>query len=119
MVIPQARHRVCPAPSHGQSSDWRRTATALPARIPLYVTAILASTAVPGLFPPIRVGDNVSFEYEGVRRHGRVNRITKRATIKGAVDVSPDASGYAVFVTFDGVIGIQTVPAAEIEKVAS
>jgi len=55
----------------------------------------------------------------GVLKQGAIGTITKRATIKGAVDVSPDASGYAVFVTFDGVIGIQTVPAAEIEKVAS
>lgn len=29
----------------------------------------------------IRVGDRVSFEHEGVRRLGRVNRITKRATV--------------------------------------
>jgi hypothetical protein len=29
----------------------------------------------------VRVGDHVSFEIEGIRHHGRVNRITRRATV--------------------------------------
>ena len=29
----------------------------------------------------VRVGDHVSFEIDGIRHHGRVNRITRRATV--------------------------------------
>ncbi|MGE3820312.1 MAG: SprT-like family protein, partial [Isosphaeraceae bacterium] len=29
----------------------------------------------------IRTGDHVTFEYQGARRSGRVNRITRRATV--------------------------------------
>jgi hypothetical protein len=48
----------------------------------------------------IRVGDLVSFEHEGLRRVGRVNRITKRATVlvedAGGLPFS-DGRSYATF----------------------
>lgn len=68
---------------------------------------------------PFEAGDRVVLSRaRGMLKQGATGTVTKRATIKGAVEVSPDTSGHSVFVTFDGVIGIQTVPTAEIEKVA-
>ncbi len=48
----------------------------------------------------IRVGDLVAFEFEGVRRTGRVNRITKRATVlveDARGPVFTDGKRYATF----------------------
>ena len=69
---------------------------------------------------PYDAGDRVMLvRQRGMLKPGALGTITKRTTIKGAVEVSPDPSGHAVFVTFDGVIGIQTVPVVEVEKVAT
>jgi hypothetical protein len=48
----------------------------------------------------VRVGDRVSFEHEGVRRVGRVNRITRRATVlveDPAGEPYSDGKHYATF----------------------
>lgn len=69
--------------------------------------------------PLFDAGDRVALVRDrGVLKKGSVGTVTKHNTIRGDLSVSPDRSAHAVFVAFDGVIGMQTVPTAEIEKVA-
>jgi len=65
-------------------------------------------------------GDRVALVKDrGMLKKGAVGTVTKHNTIRGELAVSPDRSGHAVFVAFDGVIGMQTVPAGDLEKVPS
>ncbi len=70
--------------------------------------------------PLFDAGDRVALVRDrGMLKKGSVGTVTKYNTIRGDLSVSPDRSAHAVFVAFDGVIGMQTVPTADLEKVAS
>ena len=50
-------------------------------------------------------------------KKGATGTITTQATMKRQRSISPDASGNAMFVVFDGVIGTLTGPTNSLEKV--
>ncbi len=65
-------------------------------------------------------GDRVALVKDrGMLKKGAVGTVTKHNTIRGELAVSPDRSGHAVFVAFDGVIGMQTVPIGDLERAAA
>ena len=70
--------------------------------------------------PPFDAGDRVALRHDrqGLKR-GHLGTVTKRMTIRAGMSVSPDPSGHMVFVVFDEVIGMQSVPVEELEKAQS
>jgi len=70
--------------------------------------------------PSFEAGDRVALLRDrGGLKRGMLGTVTKRQTIRGGVNVSPDPSGHAVFVVFDNVIGMIPTPVEELEKAES
>jgi hypothetical protein len=68
---------------------------------------------------PLAAGDRVRLleDHSGLRK-GMVGTITCHRTIKRESAISPDLSGKAMFVVFDGVIGRMTIPTKSLEKLS-
>lgn len=65
-------------------------------------------------------GDRVELlrDRNGLKR-GMVGTVTKRQTLRGGMNVSPDLSGTQVFVVYDSVIGMIPTPVEELQKTNS
>ena len=65
-------------------------------------------------------GDRVRLlENRGGMKKGAVGTITAHSTIKRERHISPDASGEAMYVVFDGVVGLLTIPTKLLEKLSN
>ena len=64
-------------------------------------------------------GDRVHLleDHAGLKK-GAIGTITTQRTMKEQRSISPDASGDAMFVVFDGVIGTLTIPTNMLEKLS-
>ena len=66
---------------------------------------------------PFAAGDRVRLlEDRAGLKKGAIGTITTYPTIKHQRSISPDPSGDAMFVIFDGVIGTLTIPTNLLEK---
>jgi len=64
-------------------------------------------------------GDRVRLlEDHAGMKNGATGTITAQRTMKEQRSISPDASGGAMFVVFDGVIGTLTIPTNMLEKLS-
>jgi hypothetical protein len=69
---------------------------------------------------PLAAGDRVRLlEARGGLRAGVLGTIVHYGTIKGVRSISPDPSGEAMYVKFDGVIGMLTIPTNILQKISS
>jgi hypothetical protein len=75
------------------------------------------SASVGALFA---AGDRVELlcDRNGLKR-GMVGTVTRRQTLRGGRNVSPDRSGTQVFVVYDSVIGMIPTPVRELQKANS
>ena len=73
-----------------------------------------------GVTPTLAAGDRVKLLADrGGLRAGTLGTIVQYGTIKRERSISPDRSGEAMYVSFDGVIGMLTVPTKILQKISS
>ena len=69
---------------------------------------------------PLAAGDRVKLlENRGGLKAGTLGTIVHFGTIKRERSISPDPSGEAMYVKFDGVIGTLTIPTNILQKIRS
>ena len=69
--------------------------------------------------PPLAAGDRVKLLENRVGlKAGALGTIVHYGTIKREHSISPDPSGEAMYVSFDGVIGMLTVPTNLLQKIS-